>query len=144
MIERARQLAYIAAKGLMQHERKLLMVKERGLYGHEGTWTLPGGSMLMGECGSSLQHILERGLKEALGGAAKFDVEQDPVEILLRPKHNGESYPFVFVFFRAHYHGGAIELNGKHIEHRWMSSAELGSRHLAVADGLRELAARHL
>ena len=124
----------VAVGAVVFKEGRILLVR-RGKAPAEGMWSIPGGSVNLGE---SLQQAAEREIIEETGVTIKARREPILTFDVVRRDDNGRiRFHYVIVDFEAEWISGEPRAGDDAVEARWVRSEELEA--LAVSPATRKL-----
>lgn len=128
MSEEVSPKLFIATKAFIEHEGKLLILRESSVYEdgtHAGEFDLPGGRLHPGE---RFDDALRREVREETGLEIMI---HEPIHVVeWRPVVRDESWQIVCVFFRATCRSGEVTLSSDHNELRWIDPEAFGDEPL--------------
>lgn len=88
-----------------------------------GYYDLPGGRINTEELNDPYKSLIKREVVEELGNKVRYRLSLRPVSmarhIFFSKKLNKESYIF-FIFLKAEYSGGQIQLSDEHVSYEWV------------------------
>jgi 8-oxo-dGTP diphosphatase len=132
--------------GAVVLQGEYVLLEQRGRPPAEGSWSLPGGLIELGE---TAEEAIVREVREETG----LDVQVGPVLGLFQPIQRDADarvrYHFVVIDFLAYYQAGELQVGDDAADLRWVRPADLDSYHLTpvaqemieralqVADNLR-------
>ncbi|MSP11386.1 MAG: NUDIX domain-containing protein [Chloroflexi bacterium] len=123
MIETTRYPARprVAVGVLVRQEQQVLLVR-RGKAPAKGVWTLPGGSVELGE---SLKQAAAREIREETGLEVGIDEVIYVFETIQRDDHERIEYHYVIIDFLAHVIGGQLQAADDSEDAVWASLADM-------------------
>jgi 8-oxo-dGTP pyrophosphatase MutT (NUDIX family) len=121
------QTFQVGVKAFVWHERRLLVVQERG---GAQLWELPGGRIDAGEELTPLPEVLRRELREELGAGFGCTIGE-PVACWVRASAPGRSMPVFLAGLRCIAPSGAIELSDEHVAWRWIGAGDVDALRFA-------------
>ena len=111
-----KDLYFVAVKLFLRRGGNLLVLKD-----DFGVWDLPGGRMKPNEFNTPLAAVLERKIKEELGGEIRYKLGKPVVFMRHERLENGKVPVRIFaVGFEGKYLGGKIKLSRRHGAQLWV------------------------
>ena len=123
----------VAVGAVVFKDGRILLVR-RGKAPAEGMWSIPGGSVNLGE---SLQQAAEREIKEETGITIKA---RDPIlafDVVRRDDNGRIQFHYVIIDLEADWISGEPQAGDDAVEARWVQSEEL--EHMTVSPATRKL-----
>jgi ADP-ribose pyrophosphatase len=112
------------AVGAVVLDRGRVLLVQRGQPPAEGQWSIPGGSVMLGE---TLQEAAERELLEETGVVVQAGEPVWTFDVVERDSAGRVIYHYVIVDLEAAYLGGLPAAGSDVLDCRWVSPEELGS-----------------
>ena len=122
----------VAVGAVVFKDGRILLVR-RGKAPAEGMWSIPGGSVNLGE---SLQQAAEREIKEETGITIKA---RDPIlafDVVRRDDNGRIQFHYVIIDLEADWISGEPQAGDDAVEARWVQSEEL--EHMTVSPATRK------
>jgi len=132
-MERAYSTSPIVAVGAVVVDAERVLLVRRGHAPYEGSWTLPGGKVELGETGPE---ALRRELKEECGLEVTVERVLDVVDLIETDEAGSVRFHYVIVEFLARYRSGVLCAASDAVAARFVPRSEL------PAAGLSEQALR--
>lgn len=115
---------HIGLKLILENQKgEILALKMPTGSSMSGYYDLPGGRINSDELKTPYRKIIKREILEEIGEKVKYRLVQKPVSIArhfyFSPKLKKEGSIF-FIFFKAFYLSGIIEISDEHINYQWI------------------------
>ncbi len=124
---------FVGVKAFIEHEGKLLILRQSDHYEDVGKWQLPGGRIGLGEETEELKTVLLREVQEECGEGFSIAVGEF-FHVFRRLPRNGTWT--ILIAFKCTYRSGEIRLNGEHTEYAWITREEM--RKYEFVEGFQE------
>jgi 8-oxo-dGTP diphosphatase len=116
-----------------------VLLERRGQPPAQGSWSLPGGLI---EVGESAEDAVRREVREECGIEVTIGQMLGLFEPIQRESDGRVRYHFVVIDFLAHYHAGELQAGDDAAELRWVTPGELDA--YALMRATREMIERAL
>jgi ADP-ribose pyrophosphatase YjhB (NUDIX family) len=113
-----KDLYFVAVKVFMEKDGKLLIMKDSF-----GCWDLPGGRIKPDEFETPMEGIVDRKMKEELGGQIKYEIGKPIVFMRHERVETAPGNPMVRIFavgYEGKLKEGEIKLSSRHTEILWV------------------------
>lgn len=118
-------LQRIATKAIIEHEGKILLLREAATYGdgtQRGRWHVPGGRVELGE---HFEAALRREVQEEAG--LEIEIVRPILVGEWRPTIKGEPNQIVGIFFLCRTTAHEVTLSTEHDGYQWVSPFEIAN-----------------
>jgi 8-oxo-dGTP diphosphatase len=123
----------VAVGAIVINDGKILLVK-RNKAPHKDLWTIPGGSVELGE---TLQEAAEREIREETGLTINAKEPVYTFDLIERDEKGAFRFHYVIVDLSADYISGDLQPADDALDARWFSSSEL--EHIPMSDSTQNL-----
>lgn len=123
----------VAVGAIIFKENNVLLVL-RGKPPSQNLWSIPGGSVMLGE---TLQEAAEREIREETGLSTHAREPIYTFDVIDRDANGNVRFHYVIVDLLADYVGGTLQPGDDAIDVRWVSSKDV--KHLEISEATRKL-----